>query len=113
MWRYFEYEELTSTNDEALALTASAGGEKLAVTATRQTGGRGRRGRSWVSLEGNLFMSLALPFAAEKSAALVLISSLSLLEAVKEFDQNAGVKLKWPNDVLKLEIGRASCRERV
>lgn len=100
MWRYFEYEELTSTNDEALALTASAGGEKLAVTATRQTGGRGRRGRSWVSLEGNLFMSLALPFAAEKSAALVLISSLSLLEAVKEFDQNAGVKLKWPNDVL-------------
>ena len=66
MWRYFEYEELTSTNDEALALTASAGGEKLAVTATRQTGGRGRRGRSWVSLEGNLFMSLALPFAAEK-----------------------------------------------
>lgn len=100
MWRYFEYEELTSTNDEALALTASAGREKLAVTATRQTGGRGRRGRSWVSLEGNLFMSLALPFAAEKSAALVLISSLSLLEAVKEFDQNAGVKLKWPNDVL-------------
>ena len=30
----------------------------------------------------------------------MLISSLSLLEAVKEFDQNAGVKLKWPNDVL-------------
>ena len=45
-------------------------------------------------------MSLALPFAVEKNAALVLISSLSLLEAVKEFDQNAGVKLKWPNDVL-------------
>lgn len=90
MWRYFEYEELTSTNDEALALTAAAGGEKLAVTAERQTGGRGRRGRGWVSLEGNLFMSLALPFAAEKSAALVLISSLSLLEAVKEFDQMPG-----------------------
>ena len=52
-------------------------------------------------------MSLALPFAAEKSAALVLISSLSLLEAVKEFDQNAGVKLKWPNDVL-LDGGKIS-----
>ena len=99
MCRYFEYEELTSTNDEALALTASAGVEKQTITATWLTGGRGRRGRSWVSLEGNLFMSLALPFAAEKSAALVLISSLALLEAVKEFDQNAGVKLKWPNDV--------------
>ncbi len=100
MWRYLEYDELVSTNDKALELTVSAGGEKMAVTAVKQTGGRGRRGRRWESLEGNLFMSLALPFAADKSTALVLISSLALLQSVKELDNNADVKLKWPNDVL-------------
>ncbi len=100
MWQHFDFNELTSTNDLALALSGSAAGQKLAITAVRQTGGRGRRGRSWVCLEGNLFLSLAIPFAAEQSAALVLASSLALLEAVKSLDQNADVVLKWPNDVL-------------
>ena len=73
MWRYFEYEELTSTNDEALALTASAGGEKLAVTATRQTGGRGRRGRGGGREAGKRFMWLAGALRGVKSAAGVVI----------------------------------------
>lgn len=45
MWRCFHYEELASTNDTALALAAAGAGEKYAVSADRQTAGRGRRGR--------------------------------------------------------------------
>lgn len=83
MWQCFEYDELGSTNDEAVRLSASGDGRCLAVTAKRQTAGRGRRGRNWQSLEGNLFLSLALPFDLKNCGALVLVSGLALLQAVK------------------------------
>lgn len=100
MWQCFEYDELGSTNDEAVRLSASGAGRCLAVTAKRQTAGRGRRGRNWQSLEGNLFLSLALPFDLKNCGALVLISGLALLQAVKELGPTADIVLKWPNDVL-------------
>ncbi len=100
MWQCLDYDELGSTNDKALELAEKATGGKYAVTAARQTNGRGRRGRSWIGMDGNLFLSLAFPFPAEKSAALVLMSSLALLEAVKQLTPSAAVVLKWPNDVL-------------
>ncbi len=100
MWQCLDYDELGSTNDKALELSGLAVGEKYAVTAVRQTNGRGRRGRSWIGMDGNLFLSLALPFPAEKSAALVLMSSLALLETVKELAPSVATVLKWPNDVL-------------
>lgn len=100
-WRWADYEELKSTNDEALRLSAdvsAAGG--TVITAQRQTKGRGRRGRSWIGRPGNLFMSLLLPWPAAESGALVFVVSLALLRAVRQFSPQADVCLKWPNDVL-------------
>ncbi len=100
MWRCFHYAELASTNDTALALAAAGAGEKYAVSADRQTAGRGRRGRIWQSGKGNLFLSLALPFADKEGSAPVFVSSLALFAAVKSLDASADLALKWPNDVL-------------
>ena len=100
MWREYDFAELISTNDKAMELCACARGEKIAVTAEMQTGGRGRRGRSWVGAKGNLFLSLALPFELKDCGVLVLISGLALLELVKKVNPQADVVLKWPNDVL-------------
>lgn len=100
-WRWADYEELESTNDEALRLSmdvSSAG--RTVITAQRQTKGRGRRGRSWIGCPGNLFMSLLLPWSTAESGALVFVVSLALLQAVKRFSPQADICLKWPNDVL-------------
>ncbi len=99
-WKWQDYEELCSTNDEACKQSLTADGGPFVITARRQTQGRGRRGRTWSSLEGNLFMSLALPLPPEKWHEVVFVVSLSLLQTVAALAPGLNLRLKWPNDVL-------------
>ena len=99
-WQCFNYDELTSTNDEALRLSSHSGKARLVVIADRQTAGRGRRGRSWTSPSGNLYMSQILPWSRQDNGILCLICSLAILMTIRQFDSEADLKLKWPNDVL-------------
>ena len=68
-----------------------------------QTAGRGRRGRKWVSTEGNFAATLVL-FAQETPQTLALrsfVASLALLEALVIVTGHSDFfSLKWPNDVL-------------
>ncbi len=52
------YDTIGSTNAEALALAHRGERGPLWIVARRQTAGRGRRGRSWISEEGNLYATL-------------------------------------------------------
>ncbi len=99
-WQWLDFDELSSTNDKAIELSAEAPAARFVVTAQHQTNGRGRRGRSWLSEEGNLFMSLAMPFAISDLNQLVFLISLSLYEAVKKIAPHIDLYLKWPNDLL-------------
>lgn len=100
-WQWTDLEETSSTNDEVKKLcAASPTGKRFVVTAARQNAGRGRRGRSWVSLEGNLFVSFGLEVVPADWGRMTFIIGLSLLEAVLEVAPQADVRLKWPNDVL-------------
>lgn len=91
-----------STN--ATALRRLAGGQEppFIVLAERQTSGRGRRGRTWVSPFGeNLYYSLALQVdgGMRQLEGLSLVVGLALLRALRVAGLvSAG--LKWPNDVL-------------
>lgn len=100
-WQWRDYEVLGSTNDEAAAIAAKvAAGGCYVVSAKEQTAGRGRRGRSWAGGEGNLYMSLLFPFALADCGILTFMLSLALLYTVREYDRQADLALKWPNDVL-------------
>jgi BirA family transcriptional regulator, biotin operon repressor / biotin---[acetyl-CoA-carboxylase] ligase len=97
--------ETVSTNKDAMRL--ALGGERLPlwVSAERQSEGRGRAGRTWVSLAGNLHASVAIPVKAPLALAgqLALVSGLALYEAVHtaaQPDKIEGLRLKWPNDLL-------------
>jgi BirA family transcriptional regulator, biotin operon repressor / biotin---[acetyl-CoA-carboxylase] ligase len=96
--------ELGSTNVEALE--AARGGERgpLWITAGRQTAGRGRHGRSWISERGNLHASLllALPAPAERWPQLSFAASLAVHDAIVSVARELEPRLaiKWPNDVL-------------
>lgn len=72
------------------------------LVADRQTAGRGRRGRQWLSWEGaSLTFSLLWRFApgAPAPAGLSLAAGLALARALEQLGVD-GVQLKWPNDVL-------------
>ena len=72
------------------------------VTAERQTAGRGRRGRKWVSpFAENIYYSLVLRMdgGMRQLEGLSLVVGLAVLSALRGVGiTDAG--LKWPNDVL-------------
>ena len=103
--RVLAHELVDSTNAEALALAAKGERGPLFVAAERQSAGRGRRGREWVSEPGNLYTTLLIadPAPASVSAQLCFVAALALHDAV--LDGCTGLapsrlKLKWPNDLL-------------
>jgi BirA family biotin operon repressor/biotin-[acetyl-CoA-carboxylase] ligase len=106
--RLVAHELLGSTNAEALRLAQSGERGPLWVTAGRQTGGRGRRGRNWVSEPGNLHATLLLtdPAPAERWPQLSFAAALAAFDAVATTAPVLAPRLaiKWPNDLL---LGRA------
>ncbi len=99
-WMLHDMEEVGSTNDEVKKLSENIIGEKVIISAQRQINGRGRRGRTWIGLDGNLFFSQGLECDLNAIGALVFISTLSLWRTIQDLNPLLDVKLKWPNDVL-------------
>src|SRR5262245_39728035 len=95
---------LGSTNAEAVARARAGTPGPLWITAHRQTAGRGRRGRSWISEPGNLYATLLLsdPAPAEHAAQLSFVASLAVRDAIVVLAPALADRaaLKWPNDVL-------------
>jgi BirA family transcriptional regulator, biotin operon repressor / biotin---[acetyl-CoA-carboxylase] ligase len=86
-----------STNDYLKDRARSGAPEWTVVVADRQTAGRGREGRSWVSPSGNLYLSVLLRPAFEPLTLLPLAAGVAVAEALQPFGVQA--RLKWPNDV--------------
>jgi BirA family biotin operon repressor/biotin-[acetyl-CoA-carboxylase] ligase len=104
-YRHVALDEVGSTNTYALEKARDGDPGLLWVTARRQTSGRGRRNRPWVSEPGNLYASLLLiDIAADMSAlaSLPLAAALAVHDAVSaEFAwAPERVRIKWPNDIL-------------
>ena len=102
--RVVAHETIGSTNADALERARAGEGGPLWITARRQTAGRGRRGRSWVSEPGNLYASLLLTDAAppERAAELSFVAALAVHDAVSGRIPGLASRLalKWPNDCL-------------
>lgn len=95
-WQHIRYEEVTSTND--IAKNYANCHTPIIITAGKQTAGRGRCGRNWQSLKGNLFFSQLIPNYIPVTN-LVFIVSLSIAETLQEIiDED--IIIKWPNDIL-------------
>ncbi len=101
--RRVHLETVGSTNAEALELARAGERGPLWVTAGEQTGGRGRRGRAWVSPPGNLYASLLIcdPAPVENLGMMPLVAGVALYDALAvATGAAASLALKWPNDVL-------------
>lgn len=94
-------EEVGSTSD-ALKERAERGDGEVALLARRQTGGRGRLGRRWDTVDGNLHLSVLLrPASLRWPGHWSILAAVALAEAVRRYvPEKARLRLKWPNDVL-------------
>ena len=94
--------ECDSTNSELMRRADRGAPSGSVVVADRQSAGRGRRGRSWLSSpEASLTFSLLwrFPGNAARLSGLSLAVGVGLARALARLG-GQGVRLKWPNDVL-------------
>ena len=91
--------ETTSTIDVAKQWLREGAPHGAVVIAERQTHGRGRAGRPWVSPPGGLWMSLVVEIDADKAGRLGLGLAVAAAEAVSQ-ETGCELGLKWPNDLL-------------
>ncbi len=97
------FESIDGTNAEARRQLNTGAGAGTVIWARRQEAGRGRRGRAWVSEDGNLFCSVIVrpDCALGEAAQLSLVTALAVAETVDTALGGAvPVRVKWPNDVL-------------
>jgi BirA family biotin operon repressor/biotin-[acetyl-CoA-carboxylase] ligase len=101
-WPIAVFDSLDSTNAEALRAIETGREAPFLVLAERQTAGRGRRGRKWVSPFGeNIYFSLVLRIEGgmRQLEGMSLVVGLATLQTLRELNiAHAG--LKWPNDIL-------------
>ena len=98
-----DLDTVASTNDEAMTRAAAGAPAWTVVRARCQTAGRGRRGKSFASPEGNSYTSFILrPRGAPGEVAqIALVAGLATAEAISAVAPNLPTaRCKWPNDVL-------------
>ncbi len=102
------YDEVTSTQDIAADMARAGAVEGTLVIAEKQNNGRGRKGRSWVSLEEGVYLSLILRpnLIPSKVVQIPLIAGVAMTKAIRE-TVPLQPTIKWPNDILidKKKIG--------
>ncbi|MBD8616608.1 bifunctional biotin--[acetyl-CoA-carboxylase] ligase/biotin operon repressor BirA [Pseudomonas putida] len=101
-WEVNVMQSVDSTNAQALRAIAEGARMPLLVLAERQTAGRGRRGRPWVSpYAQNLYYSLALRIdgGMARLEGLSLVVGLAVVRALHAQGVSEA-QLKWPNDIL-------------
>lgn len=94
---------ISSTNDYLLEPERVHSKSNWATFAERQTRGRGRQGRVWISpFARNIHLSLLWHFSknANELSCLSLAVAISVLEALKDFGISKNLGIKWPNDII-------------
>lgn len=106
--RIDELTEVDSTNLYLKRLREAGVREDVIAVAKRQTGGMGTKGRSFLSAEGGVYLSVLRfykDFPAAEAFRIMMNSSVAVCKTVEEFGAKA--EIKWPNDVFV--AGRKIC----
>jgi BirA family transcriptional regulator, biotin operon repressor / biotin---[acetyl-CoA-carboxylase] ligase len=101
------YDSVTSTNQVLWELIQQGVPSGTVVIAKQQTAGRGQWGRTWLSSQGGLYLSVAitLNLEARNSYQLTFATAWGITKQLRNC--NIPVEIKWPNDLVlnKLKLG--------
>ena len=96
----YYFDSLDSTQNQALKMSGDISKNGAIIIAAKQTGGRGRSGRKWISPKGGIFLSIILhPKFDISITTLFPIASALALSITLEKTFNISPELKWPNDL--------------
>ncbi len=96
-----KYKIVKSTNDVAIKLIKKNAVNPTLVTSIKQTEGRGRVGKKWISREGNLFMTIFFKLDQNKiNFKQFAILNAFLLKKLISKKTSKNISIKWPNDLL-------------
>jgi BirA family biotin operon repressor/biotin-[acetyl-CoA-carboxylase] ligase len=102
MWEPLLLAETSSTSDVVRERAVKGAPAGFVVAASRQTRGRGRRGRSWESArDAGLYVSILLrpELAVRDAGQLTILGSVAMADAV-EAVSGLRPQIKWPNDLM-------------
>ncbi len=96
------FDETDSTNTEAKKAAEAGAPHGTLAVADYQSGGKGRRGKNWVSPHGvGIWMSIMVRPKLHPSCAsmLTLVAALSVAEGIGKVC-GLDTRIKWPNDIV-------------
>jgi len=96
-----QFDSIDSTNTEAANQAKRGADEGLCVVAKRQTAGKGRHGRTWISPEdGGLYFSIILrPKIETRFLPLLTLMSAAAVHDILEELFDIDCDIKWANDI--------------
>lgn len=98
--KIYYFDTIDSTQNFALRLSEKPHENGSLVIAEKQTKGRGRLNRRWVSPKGGIWLSILLKPDIEisQTSLFPMITSLALTKAIEK-TLRLDPKIKWPNDI--------------
>ena len=96
----YYFDSVDSTQNQAMKMVNESKKEGIIIIAEKQTGGRGRSGRKWISPKGGIWFSIILhpKFDISNTTLFPIASSLALSIAIQKTCK-VSTELKWPNDL--------------
>lgn len=96
----YYFDSIDSTQNQALKMSEDSSNDGTIIIAAKQTGGKGRLGRKWLSPKGGIWFSIILQpkFDISITTLFPIASSLALSYAIEKTFK-IKPELKWPNDL--------------
>jgi BirA family biotin operon repressor/biotin-[acetyl-CoA-carboxylase] ligase len=96
----YYFDSIDSTQNQALKMAHDPANNGAVIVASKQTGGRGRSGRQWISPKGGIWISIILQpkFDISVTTLFPIASALALSIAIEK-TFSITPELKWPNDL--------------
>ena len=96
----YYFDSIDSTQNQALKMAQDVANDGTVIVAAKQTEGKGRDGRKWMSPKGGIWISIILhpKFDISITTLFPIASSLALSLAIEKIF-SIKPELKWPNDL--------------
>ena len=98
--RVYYFDSIDSTQNFALKIASKDNENGTVIISKKQTGGKGRMKRKWVSPVGGIWMSIVIhpDFDISSTTLVPIATSLALCKAIEKTTKTKP-ELKWPNDI--------------
>ena len=95
----YTYKRVESTNNVAIRLIKQ-GNERGIILTDQQTKGKGQRQNKWISMKGNLFVSVFFEIGKKISLSTIINLNLKIIKKIIHKKINSLTQIRKPNDIL-------------